>query len=183
MTTFTNRFDLKWFGIIRMMILLCLFWAIFTLQSIGVRYFASNDSITNNISSFVTIGIFLPMAITCKIIYYFTCITLLVSIMDNFGFCRIPISFSDNFAIVRFSILSCVFNATYSAFITIAIFRFLVFIKLRNWLNFFALGTFFRYDFNNHNQLLYSWLRLEPVSGYVPVSGSFYNITKGGKVK
>jgi hypothetical protein len=56
-----------------------------------------------------------------------------------------------------------------------------VFVKFRERFDFIALGTDFRYYLLSHNQLLNSWLRLEPVSGYIPVSGSHYCMRDTGE--
>jgi len=68
----------------------------------------------------------------------------------------------------------CINSEALFTFSKVAIFHSSIFVKFRNWFGLLASIASFLYDLLSHNQLLCSWLRLEPVTDYTSVSGSLY---------
>lgn len=186
MTYMTDRNHVKpmfWGVALVVVILLCLL-ATRTPQSIWTGQFTTSDSIIK----------ILPCLILFRILKAVTFITLFFIIFSLFGFSPILHIFTEiRFTLCRLTMFSLAFASKFFAFFILFIFFSadftsafittfcrIVFMKFRNWLDLLATATGFGYDLFSHNQLLYSWLRLEPVSRPILVSGSFYFNTNTG---
>ena len=91
------------------------------------------------------------------------------------GFIMFLVSLSERLlAMFSSAIFLVVQRCAFFAPILIAIFTKRMFIKFRSGFSYLAFGTSFVYDLLSHNQLLISWLRLEPVADYISASGSHY---------
>ncbi len=156
MTFNTNRNYIKpmFRGIAQVvMILLCLLGTIRALQGISTRQFTDSNSVIYSSFSFLAFGTSNTETFNCFA-------------MSSFSFLALMIAFIGCFAFLSFLIF---YLMRYLARLTImlkSIFLTSVFVKFRNLFILLTFRTSFRYDFSSHNQLLISWLRLEPVAAY-----------------
>lgn len=161
--------------------------SIMALQGLRPGKFSSFDRMIYNMSGFgpirmlftISFGMvssiqFAFFAVVISLSCYFTFICLAIS---SFGFKVI------NSAVWSLGIVFFVLQITFYTITSISIAACRVFVKLRKRFCFFASSAGFCYDLFSHNQLLISWLRLEPVSGYIPVSGLSYYSEGRGAVK
>ncbi len=147
MTRNTDSNNIKWLGVVRMVILLGLFTTRAP-QAIWTGYSASTNSIIHLILSFEFFRIFNSSFGT-----------------STTGRC---------FAFGGFAVFSCTVIITFCTSSKITIFGHRMLVKFRNWFSFFANTAGFCYDCLRHNQLLYSWLRLKPVVALTAVGLLYY---------
>lgn len=158
MTLNANRYNIKRFKIVWMMIFFCVFSAIVALQSIRFGQFTDSNSIHNsfcsftlskmsNTKAFIISFAFLTLAIAFLIGSTF--LALPITLMRGFAFFGLAMAFLHNFALITFLIL----RVAYFAFSSKTIFFTTIFIKFRKRFGFLALGTSFRYDWFSHNVL------------------------------
>ena len=76
---------------------------------------------------------------------------------------------------VSFSIIFTSIVSTIFAIVLMPIFICAVLVKFSEWFDLFAIKTSFCYDMFNHNQLLYSWFRLGPITAHTVVGSFYYN--------
>src|SRR4030042_2755704 len=154
------------------------------------RQYLSSDCLVYNSVCFDSIGMFFASFINSFLRvmskYFIISISSIcrLSISLSTFFCRIISQFSQfarNLSSFSRMIFSAGFRVTLFAMRTKAIFFADIFRELRDKFDFFAFGTFFSYDLLSHNQLLKSWLRLEPFTRPILVRGSsYYNKMFGG---
>lgn len=165
MTFKTNRNYIKeMFGFITepMMIFLCLFTTR-AFQRIWAWQLATSNSMIYSFYRFVVFGT------TSKIIF--------ASNFAFFCFGILPAFFpACKFAFFCFLVLGYTFIIAFFTQVTITVFPRFVFGKFRERFNFFAFITAFCLNCLRHGRFSLNSERLclEPVSGYIPVSGSFY---------
>jgi len=181
MTFYTNRYNIK--PMLRrialvMVILLCLRGTIMALQGIGMGQFTSSNSIIYNVHGFSMIWIMSMKTLVRFTLRKFTFFAMGIMFSGNFAFFTLPIFSLCNLIafelLVFFLILFLLLTATKFADITMSIMHFWMFMKFGYAFCFFANSAGFKYDLLSHNRLINRRLRLEPVSGYIPVSGSSY---------
>lgn len=184
MTFHTNRNYVKpmfWF-VTPMVILLGFFGAIMTLQDVKVGEFAISNSIIYSNPGFCMIRMASKKTFySClKSNFAFRCflIFLICFTMNSFAFFALSITFVGGFAFFR--LLISFFARFAIALKPISLCS--VFVKLRKRFNLVAFRASFRYDLFSHNQLPYSWLRLEPIAAHTVV-GLFYFTTRGEHIK
>ncbi len=174
MTHSTNNNDIKKMlrSIAGMMVMFGLF-ATRAFKTIGTRQFTSGNSMINGVACF-------PASWKTSLIIFY-------SMIDScFAYFALLISLFGRFALFTLVMFSDIFSATYFTMILITTFPFGCFVKLRKQFYFLTFATFFGYGLFSHNQLLYSWLRLEPVARYALAVGSFnsnyYSQKRKGKI-
>ncbi len=184
MTRNANRNDIKpmlWFVTVPVVILPCRMFAIVALQGIWSRQFAGSDSVAYNAMCFY--DFWMTMAIFGSILSVFffavfsnsiTMISFAVGLATLFCFLVFINRFIKNsMAFFCLLIFSNLLSRTYFTFKPIAIFLATILIKFRGRLDFFALSTFFGYDFIRHNRFFCKRLCLEPVVGTYQRSACF----------
>lgn len=174
MTLTTNRNNIKpmfWF-IAGMMILLCLFWAVPTLQRVRSRQFTSYDCITNCIFSFNSFGMSNIKTPSSGFAFFALSITFLIILLREYKFFALLILPPCN---LKFFCLRIYFP-TRSTPTTISVFCTAIPVKCRKRLDLLAMTTSFNYDYFRHYFLLYRKFCLESVAAHTAV-GSLYCIT------
>jgi hypothetical protein len=164
-TTYWYDFEMILFSVIfRMMIVSCCFVTVSTLVRICRLQFTATDSIIDSTVCFDSFWI-LFLVFGCVFLYvYFPFFALLES------FASTRVNFTTSWC------LSILFNAGL-AMTTQIIFLGYIFVKLGEWFNLLASRALFCYDFFSHNQFLYNWFWLEPVSEPISVTGLSYYFT------
>jgi len=155
-----------------MIYLSCIF-AILTLTLIHKLNFSNPDCIINRILSFNILRSKKSISLKRNFAFFALAIPLpcgltffafVVPFLSGLAFFTFIISLLSIFIFFGFSILFTLLQTATFANIFIAIFVCSVCIKLRDWFCFFTNPACFCYDCFSHNQLLNSWLRLEPFS-------------------
>lgn len=175
MTFYANRKNIKiMFRFISqmMMILLRRFKTKIALERCDFRHFAGKYGIIYGLFGFVIMWIFFFTTGIYATEHFSS--SLGTSIILDLGSSFLCLCISSQIGFVVFS--SMIFWPTCFTAILIATFPVLSFIKFRNGFGLLAFTALFRYSFSSHFRLLNRRLWLEPVSGYVPVSGLFYRI-------
>ncbi len=183
MTFNANRFDIEpMLGFVTgMMILLCLFGAVFASQGIRTCHFTNPNSLINGSLCFHSFWVYLSkpfsslssnfLAFSTLCILFSCCSTFFafvvfnfatsVSLMTIFALC---IPFLYNCVIYSFSILFDRLHLTNFALITESIFFGAISVKFSNRLDLFANSTPFCYDLLGHDFLLSRKLCFEPIA-------------------
>ena len=164
MTFYTDRFDLKWLGIVRVMSFFRLLTTICAFESTCTGKFPRFNSVCHNSFCFMQQWMIKLVPFSGFPAHLFALFAL-------------PIAFMICFALFSPSILTEVFQlATFTGTLMTVFFSF-VFVELRNRFDLLALGTFFRYDCFSHIRFLSKRYRLEPFARPFLVCGSFYCIS------
>ncbi len=143
MTFNTYRLDIKpmlW-RVAGMVILFCLFGAIFALQGVWMGHFTRTNSITNSTSGLTFFREFNPLFNSYPD-------------LSSFRFFAFFIAFSGRFANFCLQVISIIFIMTCLTVIMMSIFPRFLFVKLRKGFNFFAFGALFCYDWFRHSFFL-----------------------------
>lgn len=183
--TYRNNIQPMFWFITGMMILLCLFFTIMTLQSIRSRQFACYDSVIDSISSFyrfgMTITIFVGRFLTSNLTFF----ALSGSLLSSFTFSCLPVSFMDSLTLFALLILSSFYEGALFAIRTKTNWTIKSFVKLRQWFDLLAGATSFCYDLLRHFRFSLNNERicLEPNILPIRMLGSFYNNTEWRIVK
>ena len=189
MTFFTNRHNIEimfWVVAAPMVIFLCWLCARMAESSIRTSHFTGFNSVIYSTSGLSLFRMFCSKPLNRKPIYEFTIFSLFVSFIfffdGNLAFFALavfPVSFSVvEFTCFRLTIFPVCFSMAYFTILLVTVFAGFVLVKLRMWLDLLASATSFCYDLLSHNQLLNSWLRLEPIAAHTAVGSSYY--TQGG---
>ena len=110
----------------------------------------------------------------CPSMVPFACFAFLITCIIDLPFLGLIVLFTC-FSVALSSFFALMpFVCTVLALVMIASFVALVSMKFRNWLNYFASRTSFRYDLLSHNQLLNSWFRLEPMETRISIGSHYY---------
>lgn len=169
MTLLANRNNIEpmlWFIAVPMMVLLRRFRAIIALQSIGMGQLSNTNCATHSTFGFKTIWVSDIKSFSGCSSYGFAFICFVIRFISCFALFSFEI-FSQSFAISCFTLFALLipFSGSFPLFSFKIPFLGCIFVI-------FAFGTPFRYDFSSHNQLLSSWLRLEPQSRPMRLCGS-----------
>ncbi len=169
MTRHTNRLNVKsmFFGVPFVVVVLSSSLATFTQQGIDFSQLALKNSSLYGIS-----GIYFFWVIGLLVIGMAKCPSFPRSCLSGLTFFALFTSFTRCFIFIGFSI-------TYYAFLTPrakSVPPRFVSVKLRNWLNFLALGTRFCYDLLRHGFFLIKRLCLEPLQTQYLCGLFYYNI-------
>ncbi len=195
MTFNTDRYNVKpmpWGIAMPMVIILSLCGAVMALQAIGSGQFASSNGLPNSFAGTNFVRMTLYVASLCCFAFfcfgvfaglnsssYSTKLALRITPFCNLAFFALFIAFQYNFAFVCLVIVFLGFGEAYFAIVAKPILSTTVFVKFRDRLSFFAMGTSFCYDLLRHGFFLSKKSCLEPVAALTAV-GSFYYI--GNKV-
>jgi len=186
MTFFTNRNYIKPMlrGITFVMMILRRLMTAGALQRACLRQFASYNGNHHSAASFYSFRVILLIAFPANFALFALLIMLTGTLTSLFTFVGFVIIFSRCFAMFCLKILFRVLRFAQFAPISVSIFVAFVLAKFRQWLDLFAFRAAFCFNYLSHNQLLYSWLRLEPaLAGHVPAVGSLYYSKSMGDVK
>ena len=155
MTFFTNGQNIKimlW-KIAPMVIFFCLFGAVMALQSIGTGQFTVLNSIANDASCFISVGM-----------------SSLKALESNFAFFCLAMTLISSFAFLGSGISSLAGFAVYLK----TIFCTSILVKFRDRFDLLAFGAAFCFNWFSHSLFPYKRFRLEPNTRPVLVSGSSY---------
>ncbi len=173
MTFNTKRNNTKpvfWFVISYMVIIVCLFIAIITLQRIGTWQFATFNSSVYSFTGLERFSVVYPefcllqtsfRALYILILSDFEFFGLSVFLVYGLGFISSYINVINDFSTGIATSLVSIFSAT-------------IFAKFFNRLNFLATTAFFCFNWFRHGFFLFKKLCLEPITAHTVV-GSFYN--------
>ena len=172
MTFYASRYNIEpmCFGISFMvMVFLCLVRAIITRQVFRHNEFTSCNSTTYSTSCFDSFGIAGSgmnfTSSTCSFVFF----ALVVAFLSYFTFFTLLIAPSASLSFLCLTVFFDLFQPAYFATTSISIFALFVFVKFRQWLEFFALGTYFRYDGFRHNCFLNKQFCLEPITAHTVI--------------
>lgn len=195
----TDRNNIKRLGIVRMMVIPCLF-AAGTFQGSCLRHLFNPNCFVNNSACYnsfrMPFAIFRGFASMLSLAFIgfailndsffdnisaffalsilfnssFAFFSLAMAIYSGFSLLALPKCFLVN--LILFTLVVCSF-AGFTARLK-SVFCRTVFIKFRDWFNSFACAASFCYDLLRHNLLQHSKLRLELITAHTVV-GSFYN--------
>ena len=185
MTNTTQRYHIKRFGIIGVVIIMGLLTA-FAFKSIGAWEFATGNSITYRACGPLPFGIILAIVFLGSSELFCLGISCLISLLVSFVFGDFEVSLLviAGFLFVAFSIVALigfVFIASLISFRTHFTLRIksilstLVFIELINFLELLAVPASFCYNSLRHGFFLCKKLCFEPLEGQ-PLCGSLYYI-------
>lgn len=168
----TNRNYIKpmFRGVAFVMMVLRSLFATSTLQRINFRQFPFFNSFLNNLTSFTLLRMLQVISLHNLGTGYPAFFSLFMAFLSCFAFFTLAITFVPCFSFFGLAITVL----TYFAIRRTTIFLGAILVKFRQGFDFFAFGTSFGYDLLRHNQLLNSWLCLEPYARSVRVSGSIY---------
>ena len=153
-----NYVELVFFGIAHVVVIFfCLFAAGTPIVKCW-KQFACTNSAIDFVSGFCLFRIIFAITFVITFVYLFAFCTLIVSFVFLFAFFSLIVLSRAVFAMIHKTI-------TFGS----------AFIKLGQWMKSFAFRTSFGYNWFRHGLIPYIKSRLEPVSGYNPVSGSLYN--------